>query len=228
MTKITLHGELGEAIGSEWNLKVKSVSEAISAINILSKRKFYPLLLEKDKQGLKYQIVINNQEFAPNKKIDENTTIQEIKESELCIDRGNLKTIDIVPVYEGSDEVLSIVLGVILVIVGIIVAVGSWGAAAPIGGALITAGVGLIVGGIIGLLTAPPSFEDFREVEKRGTTSYLFSGPQNTTREGGPVPLGYGRLIVGSQVIQASYDLQDIPNTTVNAPKSQQEIDEFE
>jgi predicted phage tail protein len=224
MTKITLHGELGEAIGSEWNLKVKSVSEAISAINILSKRKFYPLLLEKDKQGLKYQIVINNQEFAPNKKIDENTTIQEIKESELCIDRGNLKTIDIVPVYEGSDEVLSIVLGVVLIIVGAIVSIY----VAPLGAAIISAGIGLVVGGIIGLLTAPPSFEDFREVEKRGTTSYLFSGPQNTTREGGPVPLGYGRLIVGSQVIQASYDIQDISNTTVNAPKSQQEIDEFE
>ena len=35
--------------------------------------------------------------------------------------------------------------------------------------------------------------------------SYLFSGPVNVINEGGPVPIGYGRLIVGSQVIMSTY-----------------------
>jgi len=37
----------------------------------------------------------------------------------------------------------------------------------------------------------------------------MFSGPQNTVREGGPVFVGYGRLLVGSHVIQTSLDTLD-------------------
>ena len=37
----------------------------------------------------------------------------------------------------------------------------------------------------------------------------LFAGPQNIVGEGGPVPVGYGRLVVGSQVISASYVIRD-------------------
>ena len=46
--------------------------------------------------------------------------------------------------------------------------------------------------------------EDFRG---GGKQSYLFNGPINVTNEGGPVPVGYGRLIVGSQVTYASYEV---------------------
>ncbi len=55
-------------------------------------------------------------------------------------------------------------------------------------------------------MSSPPKFEDFREIDgSTGRTSYLFNGPENTTQEGGPVPVGYGQLIIGSQVISASY-----------------------
>ena len=40
--------------------------------------------------------------------------------------------------------------------------------------------------------------------------SYLFSGPTNVLNEGGPVPIGYGRLMVGSQVIMASYEVERV------------------
>ena len=39
-----------------------------------------------------------------------------------------------------------------------------------------------------------------------GEPSYTFNGPVNTVGEGGPVPIGYGRLIIGSQQIFSSYD----------------------
>ena len=57
-------------------------------------------------------------------------------------------------------------------------------------------------------LSSPPKFEDFRQISD-GTkaSSYFFNGPENTTREGGPVPVGYGELLVGSQVISASYEI---------------------
>ena len=67
------------------------------------------------------------------------------------------------------------------------------------------AGFGLLAGGISMLLAKPPKFDDFREIEStKKSTSYLFGGPTNTANEGGPIPVGYGRLIAGSQVIQTS------------------------
>ena len=55
-----------------------------------------------------------------------------------------------------------------------------------------------------------PEFGDFREIEGGGRRSYLFSGPENTVREGGPVFIGYGRLMVGSQVVQSSIETFDV------------------
>ena len=40
--------------------------------------------------------------------------------------------------------------------------------------------------------------------------SYSFSGIQNTSRQGLPVPLVYGETIVGSVVISAGIDTDDI------------------
>ena len=41
--------------------------------------------------------------------------------------------------------------------------------------------------------------------------SYTFSGPVNTTAQGQPVPVGYGRLIVGGAVISAGITTEEIP-----------------
>lgn len=47
-------------------------------------------------------------------------------------------------------------------------------------------------------------FKPPKPKDERQTRSYLFSGPENTAAQGIPVPLGYGRLRVGSVVISAS------------------------
>ncbi|MNL81044.1 Bacteriophage lambda tail assembly protein I [compost metagenome] len=39
--------------------------------------------------------------------------------------------------------------------------------------------------------------------------SYNFNGPVNTTAQGNPVPLLYGRMIVGSSVISAGIYAED-------------------
>jgi predicted phage tail protein len=202
MTEIKLHGILGEAIGEKWRLAVKSVSEAIHAIEILSKRKLYKFLMDCDKRNIAFKVLINNKPFIPDKPLTVKET-DSIKNSELCIRNTNIKSIDIVPIIEGADSnVLSIVLGAILIVVGVILI------ETPFGAPLILAGIGLVAAGVVNLLTSPPKFEDFREIKGgAGQASYLFSGPQNTVREGGPVPVGYGRLLVGSQVISASYEI---------------------
>ena len=74
---------------------------------------------------------------------------------------------------------------------------------------MVVAGIGLVAAGVQNLLTPDPKFDDFREIEGGGRPSYVFSGPENVIREGGPVFVGYGRLLVGSQVIQTSVDYLD-------------------
>lgn len=201
--KINLFGDLGKTVGKTWNLAVSSVSEAIRFIEHNSKKKLYKYLLEKDKEGVKYRVLINNRDFVAEKPLDIND-LDTIRNSELVMNRKDLKTIDIVPVIEGADDggIFAIILGVLLIVVGVLTF--EFG-----GGFLIVAGLGLIAAGVTVLLSQPPDFAPFQDSEAGGAASYLFNGPQNTTREGGPVPVGYGRLLVGSQVISASYGIED-------------------
>lgn len=210
MTNVKFHGRLGKVFGKEWNLAVNSIGEAIHAINILKGRKLYPWLLDQDKKGIRYKIIINDKPFKTDLNLND---INNVFSTELVCKYEKLKKIDIVPVIEGAgDDILGIftlVLGVVLIATGIFAPL-SIGLKA----AFIIGGVALLAGGIASLLMKPPEFEDFREIEKKGRTSYLFNGPQNTTNEGGPIPIGYGRLIVGSQVVASSYVISDISART--------------
>ena len=198
LVKVNLHHELGDEIGKNWELAVSSVAEAVRAIEAMT-HKFYKYLLLKDKENIKYQIIVNGNPIETNSiKQDD---LESIKNSELCLKYEKLETIDIVPIIEGANSrTLGIILGVVLIIVGIIFIKTGFGYA------LIVAGLGLIVGS---LLAKPPKFSDFREIEQGGKTSYLYGGPANIVGEGGPVPVGYGRLVVGSQTITASYVIRE-------------------
>ena len=124
-----------------------------------------------------------------------------------------MKSIDIVPVVEGADakDIFAIIAGIILIVLGVF----TFGATTQMGMMLIAGGLGLMAAGIANLLTPMPEFGDFREIEGGGRASYIFSGPENTVREGGPVFIGYGRLLVGSQVIQSSIETFDVKNNNI-------------
>lgn len=214
MVKIRLFGELGARFRKEYNFAVSSVSEAIHALNINNSRKLYPWLAERDKAGIRYKMVINGKPFYTEQNLMD---VKNLSTSELMINR-KLESIDIIPIIEGADSdifgIFTIILGVLLIATGIGAALGV-GFLAGIGAAgqaaFILGGAALLFGGIASLLTRAPEFDDFREIESGGgKNSYLFNGPENVVREGGPVPVGYGRLIVGSQVISASYVISNI------------------
>jgi len=208
LTEITLHGVLAEQIGrKKINLAVSSVGEAIRGIQA-NYKKFYKTLLDNDEKNIKYRVLINKRDFIVEEGKDPNTR-EGMRTSELVMDFKNLKTIDLVPVMEGEAEgrekkadtksIIQVIIGVILIAVGFITG-------QP---ALIMAGLGLVMAGVANLLTDTPKFEDMREIEGGGRPAYIFSGPQNTVREGGPVFVGYGRLLVGSHVVQTSLDTLD-------------------
>lgn len=212
LVKVFLHGEIGKKFGSVWELNIKSVSEAINAINSLTNGELNKFLLEKEQQNIRYNVCINGENFiSEHGSLDKLEDAQNIIKTNLVIPVNNLSTIDIIPLLEGADSgILNSILGALLIVVGIIVIVASGGSLTALGVGLIMIGAGLLAAGIMALLAKPPTFDDFREIGGAKKVSYLFNGPENVTREGGPIPVGYGRLLVGSQVIGASYVINDI------------------
>ena len=234
LVNINLHGQLGKAVGRKgWKLSVKSVAEACRAIDALSQRRWTKHLLTAEAAKVKYKILVNGKEPMSEKEPDPKDP-KTILNSELIIPIHNLDTIDIVPVVEGAGDnmgILLVVVGVLLIVTGVgaaggmasLQAAGTAAGATGLGvgtalgmtaGTALMAGAALAIAGVTALSMKPPAFVDDAEIDldngAGGARSYLFNGPANTVREGGPVPIGYGRLVVGSQIIQSSNKIQDV------------------
>jgi predicted phage tail protein len=175
MVTIKLHGFLSEIFPSEIELEVRSVQDAIRAL----RANFDNFEQELTKDGREYHIVVNGSlDYGEEKLI----------QSPL----GQAKSIDIIPVTKGSKEsgIFQIILGVILIVAGLVT--GNI--------YLVQAGVSLVIGGIALLLAPDLETEGYGDDSENST----FSGAANVSGQGFPVPVGYGRLIVGSHVISAT------------------------
>jgi len=224
MTNITLHGEIAEQIGREnWKIKLNSIKEALRAIQVLSKGKLLKYLIGAAEKSVEYKVIVNKREIMNPEKISLERP-ESILNSELVMINEKLETLDIVPIIKGAGGgggngttkgVLALVLGIILIATGIgaaggVTFLGMAGAAGGTGatvlsGALIGAGIGLAVTGITLLMMSPPKFDDFRKIQEDGSKpNYLFDGPSNILGEGGPVPIGYGKMKIGSQTVEVS------------------------
>jgi predicted phage tail protein len=114
--------------------------------------------------------------------------------------------ISFVPVVSGAGAVGRIIAGVALLAAAIFIpGFAAW--AGPTAYALII-GVGssLVLGGVAQLLTPTPTVPQGADTQDDPRKSYSFSGIQNTSRQGVPVPIVYGETVVGSVVISAGID----------------------
>jgi predicted phage tail protein len=220
MVEIELHGILAEKVKkTKWNLAVNSVGEAIRAIEA-NTRILYKTFYELEKDNLKYRVLINKKDFKIFKNPDEiENDLEKAIYSNLTVSykTEDLKSIDIIPIIEGAGGFISAVAGIVLTIIGIVLIFT--GVGAVFGAALILAGIALTAAGFLSLLSSPPPFvaPEFQAPEVAakggGGKSYLFDGPTNTRGEGGPIPIGYGRLIVGSKTVSASFNTSYVKNT---------------
>ena len=78
-----------------------------------------------------------------------------------------------------------------------------------LGKAAVYFGAALILGGVNQLLFPMPDEQKF-ESEEDPKLSFNFSGVQNTSRAGTPVPIVYGEIITGSVVISAAIDTNQV------------------
>jgi predicted phage tail protein len=121
-------------------------------------------------------------------------------------DPAGQQEIKIVPVMAGAGATGRIIAGIALVAFSLLLP----GVGAAIGGALMTQigliGGALILGGVAQLLTPTPRIPTGPDTQNDPRKSYSFSGIQNTSRQGVPVPIIYGETIVGSVTISAGID----------------------
>jgi predicted phage tail protein len=104
--------------------------------------------------------------------------------------------ISFVPVVSGAGAVGRIIAGVALVAIGFLTGITP----------LVYIGASLVLGGVAQLLTPTPRVAQGADTQDDPRKSYSFSGIQNTSRQGVPVPIVYGETVVGSVVISAGID----------------------
>jgi len=131
--------------------------------------------------------------------------------------------ISFVPVVAGAGAAGRIIIGVALIALSF--GIASLAAGAALAGSLsgfalqavafatqagLLAGIGLALGGVAQLLTPTPKLTQGADSESDPRKSYSFSGVQNTSRAGVPVPVVYGETLVGSVVISAGIDIVQV------------------
>jgi predicted phage tail protein len=132
-------------------------------------------------------------------------------------DPAGSQEIKIVPVVAGAGAAGRILAGVGLIAAAFFTGgatIGLLGLAAPLSVSTVLAGIGvsLVLGGVSQLLTPVPTLSAPSTVDtaKDPRKSYSFSGIQNTSRQGTPVPIVYGETLVGSIVISAGIDTEQV------------------
>lgn len=181
---IRLYGYLGTKFGREHRFVIGSAKDAIRALVAMVPGFERELMTSKDR-GVKYAVFMGR---------------QNIGEKQLAYPSGSLD-IRIAPVLVGSKRggVLQTIAGAALFVVGAVVSVFTYGAGTPLMGM----GLSLMIGGIAQMLSPQQT------TQSSTTQSYNFGGAENTTQQGGPVPLLYGRMRVGSTVISEGILAED-------------------
>ena len=194
LRKIKLYGRLAKFVGQRvFEADVASAAEAVRFLLVN-----FPQL-EKHMADQHYRVSVGKYDL----------TLEELH------DPAGQQEIRIVPVLAGAGATGRIIAGVVLFAIATLATAGGgaiFGAAFAknIGLLAVTQAIGvkLVIGGVAQLLTptpqinAPGTPQDNNDPRK----SYSFSGIQQTSRQGVPVPIVYGETIVGSVVISAGID----------------------
>jgi len=121
--------------------------------------------------------------------------------------------ISFVPVIAGAGAVGRILAGIALIALSfLIIPLGIAAAGAGIATAVGLAGASLLLGGIAQLLTPTPKVAQGSDSQDDPRKSYSFSGIQNVSRAGVPVPIVYGETVVGSVLVSAGIDTVQVYN----------------
>ena len=205
LRKLKLYGELAEFVGhKEFEIQVDSLAKAVSfLVNNFPQ-------VEKYMNPQYYQVKVGN---------------YSVNEEEIHHPIGQ-EDIHIVPVIAGagSGGLGKVLLGAALIAgafafspltLGSFTAKGVAAGAVPfakvgfLAKASLYLGTSLVLSGVTDMLFPLPKPKEFKS-EQDPQLSFSFSGTQNTSRAGTPVPIVYGEIVTGSVVISGAIDTQQV------------------
>ena len=176
MTRIKIEGYLGKLIGNDWKLKVRNFRELFSALDTNSEGSFRMSML---KCHQRFAIFCNGSVVDSSSFLDQN-----IQDKEVLI----------IPVLSGSGVVAAAALTAGTAIAPTL----AYKVVAFVTNSIIGAAISF---GLTFLMSKLLAADD---PQQANTSSFVFGTAQNVASQGAVVPIGYGRMRIGSNVISSS------------------------
>jgi predicted phage tail protein len=219
MTHVKLMGEIGDKFGAEWDMNVSNFRDMLRLIDCQTEG-FKEYLTDCAKKGIDF--TIQNGEDLVEGTVDA-----------MIAPPKNIVIITPVAAGAGASDVFKVILGAILIYYGAGFVDGLFAESTAAAEAQVVAANSSFSGSQIKATEAAAELKKIqtmnavatRAVQVVGTTlgmsgvtgyltpespseagkSYLYDGPENNTLQGAPVPLLYGRLLVGGSVINFGF-----------------------
>ena len=177
MISVSIEGRAGQILGHKWKLHVSTVGEALKALRANAEGVFQKAL------GFSkaYVLVVDGVPVE-----NESWAFKKVKKSLLFI-----------PVLAGG--IVSAIYNAIWIALEVYMAAGVAQAIAMV---IVVLTLALVAYGMYSLIMA---MQDEPQIgDDDASRSFVFAGPENVARQGGVVPVAYGRLRTGSKVISVS------------------------
>jgi predicted phage tail protein len=190
LREVRLYGQLGREFGRVFRLAVATPAEAVRALCAVL-------------PGFERAFVGPDGRQAYHVYVGSGPQRRNIGEAEAAAPLGQREPIRLVPVVMGGKRqgLGQTIVGAVLLVVGVAIAATSivtGGTTAGLGFAIANMGLAMMLGGVVQMLS-PQRTGKTPAVEN--LPSYAFDGALNNAEQGGPVPVGYGRCIIGSVVV---------------------------
>ncbi|MAX33216.1 MAG: phage tail protein [Halomonadaceae bacterium] len=184
MKTIYLHGALGARFGGPFSLDVRDPAEAARA-------------LASQLPGFRQAVEAGDWHVVRGPLDDGNS----LDEEGLTLALGRQDEVHFLPVTAGAgDGLFNTIAGAVIFTVGAVTG----------NPYLMATGGAMAIGGVVQMTTTMPGVDyDGRERPEQ-RSSFLFDGPTNTSTQGLPVPVVYGRIRTGSVVISAGLAAEEV------------------
>lgn len=202
MTAIVLHGSLADQFGERFDLAVNSAAEAVRALCC---------------QLAGFRQTIRDGNWHVIRVAGDSNVSLDIDHLQMGLGAAELHIVPALTGAGGRGRGIGKVLAGVALVAGAFFFAPAAGLSASLfsvgGTAVLTygsiaqVGAALILGGVSQMLAPAPMTNNGKSDQKN---SFLFSGPQNVSAQGGAVPLVYGRFRAGSVVISAGLEAEEI------------------
>lgn len=195
MQRVILLGDMGQRFGETWEMNVDYIRDIFKLIGC-QRKGFNQYLIDCHENGTSFTMQ-RGEEF--------------VGEEELHLSVGN-EDIIITPIPAGSKSGIGKILLAIAIIVAVIVIPGALGAAASMGTVSAGSAMATIATSTVGMMAISVATSlalqglsqmmmPGPEIDKETPDNYLFNGTSEHIKEGLPVPLCYGEMMVGGGLI---------------------------